>query len=521
MAHFKGDELMFKDIDLQKALPKKEAAKIMEGLVLKLMAMQRTAKELKIPVMLVFEGWEAAGKGTLINEFIHPLDPRGFKVHGWTEPNKDELLRPYLWRFWSKTPEAGRITVLDKSWYERLFNGRAHKKLKGQDWERQINETNSFERQLTDGGTLLIKFFLHISKSEQKKRFKELESSKATKWRVNKEDWAQQDEYDAYLDAFQESIENTDTEWSPWTIIESTDRHYATIKMFDHIISQLDEAIQKKTAQHQLKLNSAHKASKAPAKTKQDLEDAVAIAELDSKLKSSILDQSDLSLSLDKKTYSTKLKKLQKRLRELEHEIYIRRIPVIVLYEGWDAAGKGGNIKRLTENLDPRGYEVIPVAAPTDIERLHHYLWRFWINMPKAGHISIFDRSWYGRVLVERVEGFCSTEDWKRSYREINEMEACFTDYDAVVLKFWLNIDKDEQLKRFNDRKENPYKTWKLTEEDWRNRDKWELYKEAVDEMLVRTGTLYAPWIVVESNDKYHARIKVLECLVAAIEAKL
>ncbi len=235
----------------------------------------------------------------------------------------------------------------------------------------------------------------------------------------------------------------------------------------------------------------------------------------------SVLDSVDLTKSIEKDEYSGRLKKLQKKLFLLEHELYEKRISLIIAYEGWDAAGKGGNIRRVVENLDPRGYEVIPVSAPNDIEKSHHYLWRFWNSFPKDGHITIFDRTWYGRVLVERVENFCSEGEWKRAYREINEMERHLTSHRVILVKFWLEIDREEQLRRFREREENQNKSWKITEEDWRNREKWEQYRSAVDEMLVRTGTTYAPWTVIESNSKYFARIKALETIVAAVEKRL
>jgi polyphosphate kinase 2 (PPK2 family) len=229
----------------------------------------------------------------------------------------------------------------------------------------------------------------------------------------------------------------------------------------------------------------------------------------------------DLSKSLTPEEAAARLKKAQAELRELEHEIYLRRVPVVIAYEGWDAAGKGGNIRRLTQNLDPRGYEVVPVAAPNDIEKAHHYLWRFWAQMPKAGHITIFDRTWYGRVLVERVEGFCTEAQWRRAYREINGMEQHLVHFGAVILKFWLHIDPDEQLRRFREREGMVHKQWKITEEDWRNREKIAQYREAVEEMLHRTSTPYAPWTIVESNCKRHARVKVLETVCKAIRKRL
>jgi polyphosphate kinase 2 (PPK2 family) len=238
-------------------------------------------------------------------------------------------------------------------------------------------------------------------------------------------------------------------------------------------------------------------------------------------LLTSTLGQSDLTLFLEREEYEKTLDIYQKRIRELEHEVYVERLPVVIVYEGWDAAGKGGNIKRLVAKMDPRGYEVIPIAAPNDIEKAHHYLWRFWMQMPKAGHIAIFDRSWYGRVLVERVEGFAQLHEWKRAFREINEMEQQWVNFGAVLFKFWLHISPEEQLRRFEERQKNEHKKWKITEEDWRNREKREQYREAVDEMLLRTSTSSAPWHVIESNSKLYARIKVLKTVVHGLEEKL
>ena len=238
-------------------------------------------------------------------------------------------------------------------------------------------------------------------------------------------------------------------------------------------------------------------------------------------LQVSTLSKVDLSLKYDKPEYEKKLKKLQKRIDELHGEIYRKRIPVVLAFEGWDAGGKGGAIKRLTAKMDPRGFVVNPTASPNDIEKAHHYLWRFWKNMPKDGHVAIFDRTWYGRVMVERIEGFCTEAEWKRAYKEINQMERDLYDAGAVILKFWMQIDKDEQERRFKERQQNPEKQWKITEEDWRNREKWDQYEEAVNEMLIRTSTEYAPWIIVEGNNKYYARIKVLETVVKALEHAL
>ena len=495
---------MLENIDLTRKLDKVEYKKLLPALEVKLGELQRKARELKVPVIIVFEGWDAAGKGTLINKLILSLDPRGCTVYPTNPPTEEERLRPFLWRFWMKTPERGRIAVFDRSWYGRVLVERVDKLIKKNSWQKSYESINAFERQLADAGNIIIKFYLHISKEVQKKRFRKLLKNPATAWKVSKEDWRHHKQYRKYLAAVEDMLGKTGKPWAPWTVVESHDERYATEKVFRTVVESLEEAL--------AKVARARKAAeKAPAHKPAKPE----------RVEGSILDKVDLSVALTKVEYEKQLEELQQRMWELEHEIYKRRVPVIITYEGWDAAGKGGNIKRLVRTMDPRGYEVVPIAAPNDVEKDHHYLWRFWIRFPKAGHIAIFDRTWYGRVLVERVEGFCREDDWKRAYTEINEMEEQFVDFGGVLVKLWIHIDKNEQLKRFQLRQKDPHKQWKITDEDWRNREKWDAYKQAVDEMLVRTSTVYAPWTVVEADSKYYARIKTLKSVIAAVEKRL
>lgn len=226
-------------------------------------------------------------------------------------------------------------------------------------------------------------------------------------------------------------------------------------------------------------------------------------------------------VSITKEEYIQELIPLQVALHALGYQVYVQQRPVVMVYEGWDAAGKGGNIKRVTEKLDPRGYAVHAIAAPDGEDKTHHYLWRFWRRLPEKGQIAIFDRSWYGRVMVERIEGFCTEEEWRRAYREINHFERQLSDFGTILFKFWIHISKEEQLRRFEERKDTAYKSWKLTDEDWRNRDRWDIYEEAVNEMLLKTSTLTAPWTIVEGNCKWHARVKVLRTLVDGLSAAL
>jgi polyphosphate kinase 2 (PPK2 family) len=492
---------MLENLDLTQKLEKDFFKQTISGLELKLGELQRQVRERKIPVIIVFEGWDAAGKGTLINQLLLALDPRGFKVFPTNPPTTEEQMRPFLWRFWMKTPAAGQFAILDRSWYGRVLVARVDKLVKKKVWSQAYVEINTFERQLSEDGCVVIKFFLQISQKEQFKRFRKLEKNSATAWKVTQNDWKHHDQYKKYLAATEEMLAKTDTAFSPWTTVEAHDQRFAVTKIFQTIIQTLEKRVAIQPA----------KPIGSPAA------DPVPLVEWHG----SVLTQIDLTRTLGREEYEKLLKKSQQRLRELEHEAFLQRLPVVIVYEGCDAAGKGGNIRRLVQGMDPRGYEVIPIAAPSDEEKAHHYLWRFWRAIPKAGHIAIFDRSWYGRVLVERVEGFCTETDWKRAFREINEFENQLTHFGTVLVKFWLQIDPDEQLRRFNERQENPHKRWKITDEDWRNREKWEQYAVAVDEMLQRTSAPDAPWTIVESNSKLFARIKTLKTVIKAIEEKL
>lgn len=494
---------MLEQIDLTKKMTKPVYQKKMEDMEDELASLQRECRALGIPVMIVFEGLDASGKGVQINKLIQPLDPRGFEVFAVKEETEEERMHPFLWRFWTKTPEKGRMAIFDTSWYRKVSVDRFEKKISKEELAYAYQEINTFERTLADDGNVIIKLFLYISKKEQKRRFQKMLDSKETAWKVSWQDAKRNKDYEKYKKMNEEMLEKTETEYAPWVIVEAEDRRFATAKIYAAVIERLKERIKEVKAQKE-----------TTAKKKTDVQKK-------NILESSVLSKADLTRAYTAEEYKTKLKTLQERMELLHSELYRRRIPVILGFEGWDAGGKGGAIKRLTDAMDPRGYLVSPTAAPSAIEKNHHYLWRFWKAMPKAGHVTIFDRTWYGRVMVERIEGFCTKEEWQRAYREINDMEAHLAHSGSIVLKFWMQIDKDEQERRFKERMENPQKQWKITDEDWRNREKWDLYEEAVNEMIIRTSTSYAPWIIVEGNDKYYARVKVLETVVNAIEARL
>lgn len=496
-----GKELaMLELVDLENKISKEQYQSLFSDLQVRLGKCERAARAAGIPVVIVFEGWDAAGKGTIINRLTQALDPRNFKVHPISRPTKTETYFPWMRRFWLALPSEGSFAIFDRSWYGRVLCERVDGKSPKWQWKKAYEDIEEFERQLADSGVVVVKFWLHISKKEQRRRFRILQKDEATAWKVGKSERRHHKHYDDWLEAVEEMLERTDTSYAPWTVIEATQGRFARVKVFETVIRAVENELERR----RLHPKPKPQPMSAPAESAVD--------------EQTILDRVDLSLALDREDYEQQLDKLQKRLFRLEHELFIRRIPAAIVYQGWDAAGKGGNIKRLTRGLDPRGYEVVPVGAPTKVELAHHYLWRFWKNVPKAGHITIFDRSWYGRLMVERVEGFATEDEWSRAYREINEFERQLTDFGTVIVKFWLQIDKDEQLRRFKARQETPEKNWKITDEDWRNREKWDLFEVAVIDMLRRTSTTYAPWTILEANCKLYARIKGLQTVADALE---
>jgi len=497
--------MMLEKIDLSKKIKKKEYNEMITPAKLTLARLQREARDKELPVIIVFEGWDASGKGTLINHLILPMDPRGYQVYTIHDPTEEERLRPFLWRFWIKLPERGRMAIFDRSWYKRTLEDRVDGLLNSDELQLNYQDINFFERQLTYEGYIIIKFFIHIDKKEQKKRLRRLARNKLTSWRVTKKDKKHHKQYLEYLQATEEMIEATDTANASWTIIEGHDQRFAVIKVIQKVIQTIEERLL-----HLEKINQGD-----------ILQDEEKETNSPNSMYQSKLDKINLQQEIDTQSYKKNLDKYKTKLRKIQYQIYLERIPVIILYEGWDAAGKGGNIRRLVSNLDPRGYEVVPICAPNAVEKRHHFLWRFWQNFPKAGHITIFDRSWYGRVLVERVEKLTPEKAWKRAYREINEMEKHFVHFGGILLKFWLQIDQEEQFRRFKARENDPEKKWKITPEDWRNREKWDEYQRAIDDMLFKTSTYYAPWTIVESNNKRFARIKVLKEVYQKIEKKI
>lgn len=386
---------------------------------------------------------------------------------------------------------------LDSGWMDEVVRTRVHGEMDQKTYEQRIESIRRFERQLTDNGYLVMKFFCHISEKEQKKRIEGLLDDIDTRWRVSENDKWQNKHYEKCLGVFDRYLEDTNTPSAPWYIIDARSRKWAALQALETLTQGIEIALQNQSLAVPL-LQNVFPLVKMPK-----------------------LSEIALDPAIEESEYKEELDKLQNQLKELHNRLYRKKVPVVIVYEGWDAAGKGGNIKRITEALDPRGFEVHPIASPEPHEKARHYLWRFWTRLPKTGHIAIFDRSWYGRVMVERLEGFCSENDWKRAYNEMNEFEKELHDWGAVIIKFWVQIDKDTQLERFTDRQNTPEKRWKITDEDWRNREKWDAYEVAVNEMIQKTSTTYAPWHILESVDKKYARIKALKTVIEELQKVL
>lgn len=462
----------------------------------KLAFLQQTVKNKQLPVIVVVEGWGASGKGNIVSEIISEMDPRSFKVFCDNENDDSANSRPFLWKYWNKIPEYGRFSIFIRSWYKEISTDVIEKDISQKKIKSRIESINTFEKQLSDDGYLIIKLFLNISQKEQEKRFKKLEESKNTSWRVTKTDKYRNKHYDKYYDAFDSMLEKTNSDFSQWNVIDSTESDFAVYNTLKIIIDSINNALQKQD--NKIIENTS-------LKKNFDLKDVRKLSEV------------DLDKSISDDEYEKKLGKYQNELSKLQNTLFRKNIPVIIMFEGWDASGKGGAIKRIAKALDPRGYEAIPISAPNSYELAHHYLFRFWKNVPKTGHIAIFDRSWYGRVLVERVENLIKENVWERAYNEINEFEYELTKSGVIVIKFWLQIDKNEQLKRFNERQNTIEKQWKITDEDWRNREKWNSYEIAVNDMISKTSTEFSPWNIIEANDKKYARTKVLKTIIDII----
>ena len=558
-------------------LPKDAYKRRHDQLTDRLVVLQQEARNKGVGLVVLFEGWNGAGKGSRISDLMYHLDARATSVHV-TENLDVEAARsfagtdqgvtgffPVMQEFWKALGPRGDITFYDRGWYtaamqQVLYNlfgtlslpkGLSRDHVLATLGERRLQAAQAyvdsiadFERQLSDDGYVVVKFFVHMTKKGQKKRLMRLHDDPATRWRVSEEKLARIGNYEEAYALYDRLLEDSDFEFAPWTLLNGEDKRRTNVAVAETLVQALESALAALPAEDDGVASSVCAAPStqpsapavacagsdvAPAATATASSAAASRPAAQAPRTSRFpgvpdrprLDEVDHSLALDEQTYRKRLKRLQKRLNALENEMYQKRVPLMVMYEGWDAAGKGGNIKRVAQALDARAYTIFPSPAPTRPELLHPHLWRYWTRLPKAGHVGIYDRSWYGRVLVERVEGFATPEQWARAYDEINEFERDLVEWGAILLKFWVDVSPEEQLRRFQERQNDPAKQWKITEEDWRNRDKYSQYKEAVEDMFRLTSTTFAPWTVLESDDKRHARVKALEIIVEALEARL
>ncbi len=479
--------------------------------------LQRAAQSARLPIVIVIEGWEAAGKGTLINALTLALDSRGFRVISVLPAAEQEPWSPPLHRVWVTLPEAGRLTLYDRSWFADIWAKRARREAKRSEVVAELRHLCAFEQTLVDGGLLLLKFFLQIGQVEQEKRLRRLRKHEFTRWRVDQEARHQNHHFETWQEAADEVLLGGSTpSVVPFVVCPGEDRHRTQLLALTTINAAIAARLALPRA-HDRHAGDAAEASEARTVSTR----SVAYPSEALPTGRSPLERVELTQVLSRKEYERLLPELQLRLRELEYRIYCKRIGVIVCCEGWDASGKGGNIRRIVSALDPRGYDVHPIAAPSPIERLHHYLWRFWTRIPKAGHIAVFDRTWYGRVLVERVEGFCTEDEWRRAYGEIADFESALVRAGLVLIKFWFHIDRETQLARFRAREQDPEKQWKITQEDWRNRERWSEYESAVNDMLTLNDSNECPYWIVPANDKLYARVFTLTRINEAIELAL
>ncbi len=552
------------------AITKEEYKPVHDDLVKKLIVLQQEARTKGIGLVVLFEGWDGAGKGGRISDLLYNLDARSTTVHvsenfdlkeaKQLRKQKQGMLSyyPVLQQFWKALGPRGNMTIYDRGWYRAVIQRIAGRKAGvavedvsegGAHWDlsqEALKSTKAFERQLTDDGYIVVKFFLHISKRTQRKRLKALASDPQTAWRVEEGALESLGDYDEKCAIYERFLPETNYDFAPWVVLNAEDRRRANLTIARTLVAALDGAVhaaadpeaaaaaakaaansaglaerddkdeRTRTPEEQQKVRESNEAAAAEQAAQAPKKSRYRIASDHPTLKGV-----DYHLRLEQAQYKKALKREQERLYNLELEMYMKRVPLILMYEGQDAAGKGGSIKRVAQALDARAYTIFPSPAPTKPELMHPFLWRYWTRLPKAGHVGIYDRSWYGRVLVERVEGFASPKEWGRAYDEINEFERDLVDWGAILLKFWVEIDREEQMRRFQARADDPSKQWKITDEDWRNRDKYPQYREAVEDMFRLTSTDYAPWIILESNDKRYARVKALRIVNDALEKRL
>jgi polyphosphate:AMP phosphotransferase len=491
---------MFETLEVGKQIKPGDFSELQQKLRERLLLAQLDLAQRDYPVIIVVAGLDGAGKGSLVQQLNEWMDPRWIETNTFWEHSDEEESRPYFWRFWRSLPPRGQIGIFLGSWYTRPAQSAVDEKMGPEEFALYCKQIESFERMLTDDGALVIKLWLHISHDTQQQRLRDDSPHRKTSPRGSDIPYELRGKYNRTLEISEQLILATDSGHSPWQLLEAEDAYYRDITAGELVLEAM-----------------LYRASRQPSTAVPH----VPTTELITGPQPTVLDSVDLSLSLKGDAYDTKLAKCQAELRDLGWRAYQQKRSVVAVFEGWDAAGKGSAIRRVTRAIDPRLFRLVQFAAPTDEERAHHYLWRFWRQLQRDGRCTFYDRSWYGRVLVERVEQYASPAEWQRAYSEINRFERQLADHGIILLKFWIHISKDEQEKRFNSRQKTAHKQHKLTDEDWRNRDKWHEYELAVDQMVSHTSTRHAPWTLVAGNDKPYARVQILETFCGSMSQAL
>ena len=458
------------------------------------------------PVMVLVDGDDRLACNLILQGIGEWLDARHIVMHVLGDRTEAERLRPHDWRYWGRLPRAGQTAVFVHSWAHDLIRQAAMGEIDEAGLEHQIRRVRAFERTMVDEGTLLLKFWYHLPRAELGKRLENGFAANQPKWRLGEEVARLYESYDEAIALAERVVGATSTGTAPWHVIESSDTRYAGLATAERVLADFTSRLDATGIHH----DERDARAPEPVARITDLEADPHDGDAETRPRR-VLDAVDLGTRIEKDTYAKKLARNQAKLDSLFTEADDLGISTVLVFEGWDAAGKGGTIRRLCRRIDPRLYRVIPVGAPTQEELAHHYLWRFWRHVPRAGRMTIFDRSWYGRVLVERVEGLADDATWQRAYEEIRDFEAQLAEANVLVLKFWLHLSPEEQLRRFEARAKTPYKKYKITDEDFRNRARWEDYEIAVDEMVGRTSTRACPWHLVPAEQKRAARLEVIE----------
>jgi polyphosphate:AMP phosphotransferase len=486
---------MFEPFELGSKVAKAEYAEAVPDLRVRLLNAQFDLRKADFPVLILLAGDDYHGVDELLDILHEWLDARYIDTHVFLRPSEAERERPLFFRYWSALPRRGRIGIHVGAWAVGAVRDRVLGELSEAAERERIRHICRFERSLVDSGTLLLKVWVHLPPKEHKRRLQK--NGKHSNGNGEHEDsrWIWEN-HDKAIEAAGDFLRKTDSAGAPWWIVEGSDERFRNLSVARPLADALEARLNER-------------ASLAPTRS------------IPAPPVPDVLGTVDLGANLEREEYRERLDALQERLRTLARDARAAQVSSVLVFEGWDAAGKGGCIRRITHPLEARDYRVVPIGAPNEVERAHHYLWRFWRQLPGAGRTVIFDRSWYGRVLVERVEQLAREEEWRRSYEEIRDFEEQVTEYGIAFAKFWLHIDAEEQLRRFQAREQTPYKKYKITDEDYRNRGRWDDYVAAVNEMVARTGTEAAPWHLIAANDKRYARVRVLEETCAALKAAL